>query len=86
MPVRKGNDLCCGQRSGLAASVLSPSVSPLCVCEFPLPGHGEELQVPPGILREGAGREKKLLVLGDSSGSVAVNRFGSLLSSLVVCV
>lgn len=60
--------------------------SRVCECELPLPGPGEELQVSPGSLREGAGRKNRLLGLGDSSGFVAVNRFGSLLLSLALCV
>lgn len=31
MPVRKGSDLCWAQKTGLDASVMSPSISPVCV-------------------------------------------------------
>lgn len=60
--------------------------SPVCECEFPLPKHKEKLQVSPGSLKEGAGRENRILGLGDSSDPVAVNSFGSLLLPLAVCV
>lgn len=48
-------------------SYVSLCFFPVCECEFPLPGLEEELQVSPGSLREGAGRENRLLGLSDSS-------------------
>lgn len=93
MPLRKGSDLCCGQRTGLDASVMSPSLSPLCVSvDSPCQSVGRSFRFLlwnaqcVGRCRQREQASKRLLGLGDSSGPAAAHRFGSLLLSVAVCV